>query len=148
MEIRDKKRILTQSFSKVYINDSLFNNTEVTASYNMQIIDTTKNYTLLYYQDSDSLNVETKFSDSKFDSVANFLTEIIKKIEKETKAFKYELLVDKSNGLAFKVKNSDNYLKLIENATYTLIDELGRKKEKTNIQIDSIKQKVLAIISK
>lgn len=143
-KLGDQKRVHTKTSSKVYLKDSLFNNTEVIASYNMKVVDTTKNFTLLYYQDSDSLNVETNFSDSKFDSVANFLTEIIKKIEKDTKEFKYELLVNKSTGQAFKVKNSDKYLKFIEQVTFNLIEELGRKKEKTTIQIDSMKHKVFA----
>lgn len=143
-KLGDQKRVHTKTSSKVYLKDSLFNNTEVIASYNMKVVDTIKNFTLLYYQDSDSLNVETNFSDSKFDSVANFLTEIIKKIEKDTKEFKYELLVNKSTGQAFKVKNSDKYLKFIEQVTFNLIEELGRKKEKTTIQIDSMKQKVFA----
>jgi hypothetical protein len=78
------------------------------------------------------------------DSVVNFFTEMIKKIEKETSVFKYELLVDKNTGQAFKVKNGDKYLKMIEQVTSTMIDELGEKKGKTNTQIDSMKQKVIA----
>lgn len=140
----DQKRVHTESLSKIFIKDSLFNNTATTANYSIQVIDTVKNYTLLYSNESKSLDIETKSSDSKLDSVVNFFTEIIKKIERETNAFKYELLVNKNTGQAFKVTNSDKYLKVIEQVASTMIDELGAKKGKTNTQIDSMKQKVIA----
>jgi len=139
----DQKRIHTESVSKVFIKDSLLNNTEITGNYSIKVIDTVKSYTLLYSNEPNSVNIETKSSVPKLDSVVNFFTEIIQKIEKETNAFKYELLVDKNTGQAFKVKNGDQYLKMIEQVASTMINELGEKKEKTKAQIDSMKQKVI-----
>lgn len=143
-KLGDKKRVHTASTSKIFIKDSLFNNTEGIGNYNIQVIDTVKNYTLSYSNESGSVGIETKSSNPKLDSVVNFFTGIIKDIEKEANAFKYELLVDKNTGQAFKVQNSDKYLKMIEKLASTMIDELGKKKAKTNTQIDSIKQKVIA----
>jgi len=143
-KLGDQKRVHTESLSKIFIKDSLFNNTEATANYSMKVIDTVKNYTLLYSNEPMSLDIETKSSDPKLDSVVNFFTDLIKKIEKKTNAFKYELLVDKNTGQAFKVKNGDKYLKVIEQVASTMIDELGEKKGKTNAQIDSMKQKIIA----
>lgn len=143
-KLGDKKIVHTASTSKIFIKDSLFNNTEGIGNYNIQVIDTVKNYTLSYSNESGSVGIETKSSNPKLDSVVNFFTGIIKDIEKEANAFKYELLVDKNTGQAFKVQNGDNYLKMIEKLASTMIDELGKKKAKTNTQIDSIKQKVIA----
>jgi hypothetical protein len=143
-KLGDQKRVHTESVSKIFIKDSLLNNTEATANYSIKVIDTVKSYTLLYSNESNSLDIETKSSIPKLDSAVNFFTGIIKKIEKETNAFKYELLVDKNQGQAFKVKNGDEYLKMIEQLSSTMIDELGEKKGKTNAQIDSMKQKVIA----
>jgi hypothetical protein len=72
--------------------------------------------------------------------------EIIKKAEKETSSFKYELLVDKNTGEAVKVKNGDELLKMFEQVTLTTTDELGKKMKKSKIQIDSIKQKAIAYL--
>src|SRR6266542_1879958 len=99
----DQKRVHTESVSKIFIKDSLFNNTEATANYHIKVIDTVKNYTLLYFNEPNSVDIETKSSNSKVDSVINFLTEITKKVERKTNLFKYEILVDKKTGLAFKV---------------------------------------------
>jgi hypothetical protein len=140
----DQKSVHTESVSKIFIKDSLFYNTQITANYNIKIIDTVKNYTLQYVNEPNSINVETKSSVSKIDSVVNFLTEITKKIERETSSFKYEILVDKKTGLAFEVKNGDEYLKVIEQSVSSMIDELGEKKGKTKAQIDSMKEKVIA----
>jgi len=143
-KLGDQKTVYTQSGTKIYIKDSLINNTEATASYRIKVIDTVKYYTLLYSNGPNSIDFETKSYTPKIDSVVNFFTELIKKIEKETNSFKYELLVDKNTGQALKVKNSDRFLKMIEQFTFTMTDELGEKTKKSNIQIDSIKQKVIA----
>lgn len=134
----------TASGTKIFIKDSLFNNTEATANYSIKVIDTVKDYTLLYSNEPNSIDIESKSSIPKIDSVVNIFTDIIKKIEKETNSFKYELLVDKNTGQALKVKNSDNFLKMTEQLTFTMIDELGEKMKKSDIRIDSIKQKVIA----
>jgi hypothetical protein len=143
-KLGDQKMVHTESGTKIFIKDSLFNNTEATANYSIKVIDTVKNYTLLYSNEPNSLDIETTSSIPKIDSVVNVFTDIIKKIENETNSFKYELLVDKNTGQAFKVKNSDTFLKMTEQLTSTMIDELGEKMKKSNIQIDSIKQKVSA----
>jgi len=143
-KLGDQKTVYTKSATKIYIKDSLINNTEATASYSIKVIDTVKYYTLLYSNGPNSIDIETESHASKIDSVVNFFTEIIKKIEKGTNSFKYELVVDKNTGQALKVKNSDKLLKMIEQLTFTTIDELGEKMKKSNIQIDSIKQKAIA----
>ena len=143
-KLGDQKIVHTESISKTFIKDSLLNNTKVTANYSIKVIDTVKNYTLSYSNEPNTVDIETKSSSAKLDSVVTFLTEITKKIQEETKAFTYELLVDKNTGQAIEVKNGDKYLKMIEQVASTMIDELGKKKEKTNAQIDSMKQKVIA----
>ena len=141
-QLGDIKNVHTESFTKIFIKDSLFNNTRAIANYSIKVIDTIKNYTLLYYSEPSSLDIITNSSNSKVDSVVNIFTKIIKNIEKETKSFKYEILVDKNTGQALKVINSDKLLKMIEKATSTMIGEFGEKFGKTNTQIDSMKQKV------
>jgi hypothetical protein len=111
----------------VFIKDSLFNNTEAKADYYMKVTDTTKNYTILYYSEPNTLDIKTNTDITKVDSAVNIFTKIFKNIEKETKYFLYELLVDKNTGQAFKVKNSDKLLELIEKVTSTIIDEFGQK---------------------
>lgn len=143
-KLGDQKRVHTESVSKIFVKDSLFNNTEASANYNIKVIDTVKNYTLLYSGEPNSLDIETKSSNPKVDSVVNFLTEITKKIERETNSFRYKILVDKKTGLAFEVKNGDEYLKAIEQLASSMIDEIGEKKGKTKAQIDSMKEKVVA----
>ena len=143
-KLGDIKKVHTESFTKVYIKDSLFNNTEAKSNYTINVIDTNKNYTLSYSIEPNSLDVKTNSSISKLDSVVNILTNMIKNIEKETKSFQYEILVDKNTGQAFKVKNTDKLLKLVEKATAKMIDEFGDKLGKTSTQIDSIKQKVVS----
>lgn len=143
-KLGDQKRVHSESFSKVFMKDSLLNASEAKADYSMVVIDTVKNYTLVFYNEPISLNIETNSSNPKVDSVINFITDIIKKIEKEIYGFKYELLIDKNTGQAFKVKNSGNFLKVIEKATSSMIDELGAKKGKSQAQIDSMKQRVVA----
>jgi hypothetical protein len=143
-KLGDQKRVHTESLSNIFIKDSLFNNTEVTANYSMKVIDTVRNYTLLYSKEPNSVDIQTKSTNSQVDSVVNFFTGIINQIEKETNKFKYELLVDKNTGQAIKVKNGDKYLQMIEQIASTMIDEFGKKKRKTTTQIDSMKQKVIA----
>lgn len=143
-KLGDQKRVHTASISKIFLKDSLLNNTEVTGNYSIQVIDTVKYYTLLYSNEPGSTGIETNSSVPKLDSAVNFFTGLIKNIENETNAFKYELLVDKNTGQAFKVKNGSKYIKMVEQVAATMIDELGKKKGKTNTQIDSMKQKVIA----
>jgi hypothetical protein len=143
-ELGDIKNVYTESFTKIYIKDSLFNNTEATANYSIKVIDTIKNYTLLYASEPNSLDIKTNSSVSKVDSVVNIITQIIKNIEKETKSFQYEILVDKNTGQALKIKNSDDFLRMIEHVTSTMIDKFGNKLGKTTNQLDSIKQKVVS----
>ncbi len=143
-KLGDIKKVQTESFTKVYIKDSLFNKTEAKSKYTIKVIDTNKNYTLLYLIEPNSLDVKTNSSISKVDSIVNFLTNVIKNIETETQSFQYEILVDKNTGQAHKVKNSDKLLKLIEKATSKIIDEFGDKLGKATTQIDSIKQKVVS----
>jgi len=143
-KLGDFKKVHTESFTKIFIKDSLFNSTEATANYNIKVIDTVKNYTLLYYNEPNALDIKTHSSIFKVDSVVNIFTRIIKNIEKETNSFQYEILVDKNTGQALKVKNSDKLLKLLEKVTSTIIDEFGEKLGKTTTQIDSLKQKIVS----
>lgn len=143
-KLGDKRMVHTSSTSTVFIKDSLLNNTEVTGNYSIRVIDTVRNFTLSYSHEPGSADIETKTSIKEADSILNFFTGIIKNIEKETKSFKYELLVDKNTGLAFKIKNDSQYLKMIEQLATTIIDDLGRKKAKAINQIDSMKSKVIA----
>ncbi len=143
-KLGDQKTVHTKSVSKVYIKDSLLNNTEATGNYSIKVIDTVKNYTLLYSNEPNAIDIETKSSNATVDSVLNFFSGIIKKMQEETKAFKYELSVDKNTGQAIEVKNGDKYLELIQQVTSRMIDELGEKKGKTKTEIDSLKQKAIA----
>src|SRR5690349_9418842 len=99
-KLGDQKTVYSQSGTKIYIKDSLINNTEATGSYNIKVIDTVKYYTLLYSNGPKSIDFETKSNTAKIDSVVNLFTELIKKIQKATNSFKYELLVDKNTGQA------------------------------------------------
>lgn len=143
-KLGDFKKIHTESFTKIFIKDSIFNNTQATANYNIKVIDTIKTYTLLYSSEPNTLDFKSNSSNSKVDSVVNILAKIIKNIEKETKVFQYEILVDKKTGQALKVKNSDEFLKMIEHVISTMIVEFGEKVGKTAIQIDSVKQKAVS----
>ena len=79
-KLGDIKNVHTESFTKIFIKDSLFNNTEATANYSIKVIDTIKNYTLLYSSEPSSLDIKTKSSNAKVDSVVNIFTKIIKNI--------------------------------------------------------------------
>lgn len=143
-KLGDFKKVHTESYTKIFIKDSLFNNTEATANYSIKVIDTIKTYTLLYSSEPNTLDVKSNSSISTVDSVVNIFAKMINNIEKETKAFQYEILVDKKTGQALKVKNSDDFLKMIEHVTSTMIEEFGEKAGKTTTQIDSLKQKVVS----
>lgn len=145
-DLGDFKKVHTESFTKIFIKDSLFNNTEATADYDFKVIDTINNYTLLYYSEPNSLDIKSNSSNPKVDSAVNILTRITKSIEKETKDFQYEMLVDKNTGQAFKVKNSDDFLKRVQDATFKMIEEFGEKKGIATIQVDSMKQKIVSYI--
>lgn len=142
-KLGDKKIVQNISVSKIFIKDSLLSNTEVKGYYNLQVIDTNKNYTILFSNNPNSAEVETQSSVPQVDSVLNFFTGLIRNIEKETIQFKYELLVDKTTGQAFKVKNGAAFLQMVERVATSMIDEVGRSKEKKQIEIDSMKQKVI-----
>lgn len=143
-KLGDQRRVHTTSSSRIFIKDSLVNSTEVTGNYSIRVIDTVKNFTLSYSSEPGSTGIETRSSAPMVDSAVNFFAGIIKYIEKETNSFKYELLVDKNTGQAFKVKNGEEYLKMVGQVTANMIDELGKKKGKTSTQIDSMKQIVMA----
>ncbi len=143
-KLGDQKIVHTKSSTKIFIKDSLINNTEAIGNYRIKVIDTVKYYTLLYASEPNALDIETKSTGPKVDSVVTSLTNIIKKIEKETQSFQYQLLVDKKTGLAVKVKNSEEFLKTVEQITASMIAELGEKLQKSSMQIDSAKQKVNA----
>jgi len=143
-KLGDQKKVHTESSTKIFVKDSLFNHTEAISNYSIKVIDTVTNFTLLYQNESNAMDFETKSSNPKVDSVVGFFTDMIRKIEKEINSFNYELLVDKNTGLALKVKNSDMFLKLVEQATAKMIGEMGERMKKSNIQIDSVKQKVIA----
>lgn len=142
-KLGDVKKVHTESFTKVFIKDSLFNHTAVTGNYSIKVIDTVKNYTLLYASEPSSSKIATNSSIAGVDSVLNMINTIIQKIETETQYFQYEILVSKNTGQAIKVKNSDQLLKFVEKNTFKMIDEFGDKLGKTNIQIDSVKRKIL-----
>jgi hypothetical protein len=143
-KLGDQKIVHTKSSTKVFIKDSLYNNTEAVGNYRIKVIDTVKYYTLLYASEPNAIDIETKSAVTKVDSVVTSFANIIKKIEKETQSFQYKLLVDKKTGLAVKVKNSEEFLKTVEQITATMIAELGEKLQKSSMQIDSAKQKINA----
>lgn len=143
-KLGDIKKVQTESLTKVYLKDSLFNNTEAKSNYTISVVDTNKHYTLLYSIEPNSLDVKTNSSIPKVDSAVSIFTNMIKNIEEETQSFQYEILVDKNSGQAFKVINSDKLLKLVENAASKMITELGDKLGKTRIQTDSMKQKIVS----
>jgi hypothetical protein len=143
-KLGDQKSVHTATISRIFIKDSLLNNTEVRGKYSIQVIDTVKNYTLSFSNEPSLVGIETTSSTPKLDSVVNNFIGLIKNIEKETNTFKYELFVDKNTGQAFKVKNSDEYLKVVQQVASSMIDELGKMKAKKATEIDSMKQKVIA----
>lgn len=143
-KLGDQKKVITVTNNQIFLKDSLISNTEVKGKYIIQVIDTVKNYTLSFFNEPNSNGLEVQSSIPKVDSVVNFFTGLIKNIEKESRAFKYELLVDKNSGQAFKVKNGDKFLKLVEELAFTMINELGEKKVKSETEIDTMKQKVMA----
>lgn len=141
-KLGDQKMVHSESFTKIFVKDSLLNNTEASSNYSIKVIDTVKNYTFLFSNEPSSIEIETKSTIPEADSAVNIFAEIIKQIEKETSSFKYELIVDKNTGQALSVKNSDRFLKMIEQVTSTMIDKLGEKRKKSNIQIDSMQKQV------
>jgi hypothetical protein len=143
-KLGDQKIIYNKSSTKVFVKDSLINNTEAIANYSLKVVDTFNNYTLSYANETNSINIVSKSSIREIDSAGNILTDIIKKIEKETNSFKYELIVDKQTGQATKVKNSDKLLKTVEKITLKLMVEFGKKMSTSNMQMDSLKGKVMA----
>ena len=143
-KLGDFKKIYTESSTKIFLKDSLFTNTKSTANYSISVIDTNVYYTLLYANEPNSLDIKSNSSISKIDSAVNIFADIIKNIERETKNFKYEILVDKNTGQAIKIKNSDKLLKTIEQASFRVIDELNENTGITKNQIDTMKQKVIS----
>ena len=81
-KLGDTKKVRMESFTKIYVNDSLFNNTEATSYYGIKVVDTIKNYTLLYSNVPNSLDIKSSSSIPEADSVGDFLASMIKKIEK------------------------------------------------------------------
>lgn len=134
----------TVTRNQIFIKDSLINNTEAISNYSLKIIDTAKYFTLLYANEPNSLDIASKSTIPEADTVINLMTNLIKRIEKESEAFKYELLVDKNTGLAFKVKNAEQFSKMITKLTGAMIAELAVKMRKSGTQVDSLKQKVSA----
>ena len=142
-KLGDERIVNTKSETKIFIKDSLINKTEATSNYNIKVIDTVKYYTLFYSSKPNQIDIVTKSSSSKVDSIVSLLTDIIKMIEIETQSFTYELLIDKNSGQAIKVKNSNKFLKFIEQVTSNVVDEFMEKMKNSNNQMDSIKQKVI-----
>lgn len=142
-KLGDYKKVHTETFTKVFLKDSLFNNTEAKSDYSIKVIDTVKYYTILYSNETGSLDIKTESKASTVDSVVNSITNVIKSIEKETKIFQYELLVDKNTGQALRIKNEDKLFELVQKLTSRMIDEIGEKAGKTSSQIDSAKQKLV-----
>lgn len=141
-KLGEHKKVHTETFTKVYLKDSLFNNTEAKSDYSIKVIDTVKYYTILYSNETGSLDIKSDSRASTVDSVMTSLTSIIKKVEKETKTFQYELLVDKNTGQALRIKNQDKLFDLVQELTSKMIDEIGEKAGKSHAQIDSAKQKL------
>lgn len=142
-KLGDKKTINNKTSTKIFIRDSLMSETTFTSNYYIKVIDTINNFTVLYNGESNSVNVVSKTSFPKNDSSITIIKDIIKRLEQETKTFKYELIVDKSTGLAKKVKNSELFLKTVEKVTTKLIIDLSEKINNPQINIDSIKQKII-----
>ena len=140
----DEKSVHTESHSQIFYKDSLLNNTVAAANYHLKVIDTVKNYTLLYFHEPNSFDIQSSSSNQVLDSAANFVTAITRRIEKEVSSCKYQLVVDKKSGLAVEVKNPDEYLAVIEKAASSLVGELGQKFGKTEAQVDSFKRMVVA----
>src|SRR5690606_27551537 len=138
----DQKKIQSESKTLVFIEDSLINKTIGTANYKIKVIDTAMNYTIQYTTESDLIDIETQISLTELDSTVNHFIDIIKRIAKETEGFNYELLVDKTSGQAFEVKNGDQYLIKVGEITSKIIDEMVALKASVINQSDSLKQNV------
>lgn len=144
-KLGDIKRVHTESISKIFIKDSLLNNTRASAEYGIKVIDTIKNYTLLYFNELSPIKIESTSSIPAMDSAINILKEITKVIEQESASFKYKILVSKKTGLAFEIKNGDELLKNTDSALSILINELGSKRGKTKTQIDTMQQRATSL---
>jgi predicted small secreted protein len=143
-KLGDIKNVVTRTSTKIYLKDSLFNNTEIKSNYTINVIDTVKNYTILYEASKNSLDIQSNSRNQKVDSVINIFTNIMETIDKETKSFQYEIIVDKKTGQAIKINNSKKLLELVEQVTVKMIDSFEDKFDKKTTHIDTVKKKMVA----
>lgn len=142
----EQRKVVTETSTKIFLKDSLFNTTSATATYNILVVDTIKNFTIRYSSDNDvmDMNISNSSTHAAVDSAVNFIMDIVQKISEKTRGFTYELLVDKKDGQAFKVKNSSAFLKEIQQATTSLLNDVAGKKGIPANKIDSVQQKIVA----
>lgn len=143
-KLGDTRNVVTQSYTKIYLKDSLLSNTELKSTYTITVIDTVKNYTLIYAASKTSLDIQSNSPDQKVDSAMNIFKTIMENIDKETKSFQYEILVDKKTGQAINIKNSKQLLDLVEQVAVKIIDQFEDKFDKKTTQIDTVKKKMVA----
>lgn len=139
-KLGDEKVASNITSTKIFYKDSLINSTQAISKYRIKVIDTVKNYTIQFANLPNTMEIETKIANPALDSTTRFITNIIKKLEKNISAFPYEFYVNKSTGQAIEVKNADKFLQHIQELTTIIFIQLNDSMQELKIPIDSLKQ--------
>lgn len=117
-KLGEERLVSIVEISYIYFDDTLFSESKTSEDYLLRVIDTTNRTTLLLHHKNKFKEEEIEHTDHN-EMLKSFLTSV----EKRMTGLPYELLIDRSTGLAFEVKNTEVYEENLSKVTDEVIDD-------------------------
>ncbi|MFT6982694.1 MAG: hypothetical protein ACJAUD_001463 [Crocinitomicaceae bacterium] len=116
----DSRSIAHKGTTTIYIEDTIFQSTEVNTIYTIEVLAANKGYILKYT--SKSYDIDVNKSDSL---VKDIVTEMMTLIAEQMEDFEYKLIFDPEQGIITEMINEDKFFKLFQ----TLMKKFGEESE-------------------
>jgi len=136
-KLGDKKTVSTKSYSQISLNDSIISQTSLNGSYEITVIDTVDAFTLRYKQNDNNITSPKTENVTLEESVMLGITEDL------LHAFNnlsYDVLVEKTTGLAYEIKNTEALLETITQSSTRIITDNLKSTPMSSYEIDSVKK--------
>jgi hypothetical protein len=111
------------SNSIVSVNGEIIQNMDVTTNWKMEVIDVGEFFTVEFSSESDQFDIDVTQSELG-DSAQWVMNEMLKSIAELTESFVFRVHVDKQNGQAVEMLNSEEFMTFIKEGTIAALDEI------------------------
>jgi hypothetical protein len=122
--------------STVSVNGEVIQSTDVTSNYTIKVLEIGEFYTLEFTQKSDQYDIDVSINDGSQDSMQVLMNELMSIISELSSEFKFKVLLDKENGQAFELLNSDEFIELVKEGSKAVFEEIVKFNNREKVDLD------------